>query len=240
VATPIDSSTPAAAILVLGMHRSGTSCLAGSLEQRGLHLGEVYQWRPYNTKGNRENQRVMDLNDAVLAHSGGRWDQPPAALAWTAEHAARRDALIAELRGGSRGHWGFKDPRTLLTFDFWHQAIADARLVGTFRHPLAVARSLNARDAAMSLERGLALWQAYNERLLERHMSAPFPILCFDSDETGYRRTVDAVARDLGLGPAPADEFFERGLRTQAADGATELPPSVRRVHQRLLAVARA
>jgi len=238
VATPIDSPAPDTAILVLGMHRSGTSCLAGSLEQRGLHLGEVYQWRPYNTKGNRENQQVMDLNDAVLAHGGGRWDQPPATLAWTGEHAARRDALIADLRAGSRGHWGFKDPRTLLTFDFWREAIGDARLVGTFRHPLAVARSLNARDPAMSVERGLALWQAYNERLLECHAAAPFPILCFDADEASYRDAVDTVARDLGLGPAPADEFFERGLRTQAAGDAIELPAPVRDIHRRLLAVA--
>ena len=249
VASPQDSrphsadAAASAAILVLGMHRSGTSCLAGSLEQRGLHLGEVYQWRPYNAKGNRENQRVMDLNDAVLAHSGGRWDDPPATLAWTDAHARVRDALIAGLRGESRGHWGFKDPRTLLTLAFWRQGLdalhADGvRMVGTFRHPLAVARSLNARDPAMSLEQGMALWQAYNERLLQCHAHAPFPVLSFDADEAGYRNAVDMVARGCGLGPAPADEIFERGLRTQAGEDAVELPPAVQAVYRQLQAVA--
>lgn len=226
------------AILVLGMHRSGTSCLAGSLQQRGLHLGQVYESRPYNQKGNRENQQVMDLNDAVLAYSGGSWDRPPARLAWSAAHAHERDALVAGLRGDGRRPWGFKDPRTLLTLAFWREALSDARLVGTFRHPLAVARSLAARDRSMSLDRGMELWREYNQRLLDCHDRAPFPLLDFDADEDDYRRGIEAISAGLGLGLAPADEFFERGLRNQAADATTALPGPVEAVHRRLLGLA--
>ena len=58
-------------ICVLGMHRSGTSCLVGSLQKAGLHLGKHHTWNRYNRKGNRENQDIVDLNRAVLEFSGG-------------------------------------------------------------------------------------------------------------------------------------------------------------------------
>jgi len=43
-------------ILILGMHRSGTSCLAGCLEEAGLYLGDVNLKAGFNKKGNRENR----------------------------------------------------------------------------------------------------------------------------------------------------------------------------------------
>jgi len=48
-------STGAETVAILGMHRSGTSCLAGSLQELGLYLGEVYDQNPHNPRGNREN-----------------------------------------------------------------------------------------------------------------------------------------------------------------------------------------
>ena len=208
-------------IVVLGMHRSGTSCLAGSLQQRGLFLGEVYESRPYNRKGNRENQRIMDLNDAVLAASGGRWNQPPARLAWSPAEAAERDAIVAAMEAdGDGATWGFKDPRTLLTLAFWRERLPDARFAGTFRHPAQVARSLTARDPAMPVEAALELWHAYNARLLALHAEAPFPLVDFDCRRDDYVARVDALARALGL-PAPEthhDEFFDGALRTPSAD----------------------
>lgn len=207
-------------ILLLGMHRSGTSCLAGSLQQRGLYLGEVYESRPHNRKGNRENQRIMDLNNAVLAASDARWDRPPpAGLRWDTACAAEREAIVAGLEAGSAGAaWGFKDPRTLLTLPFWRERLPDARLVATFRHPARVARSLHARDPSMSIEAGLALWAAYNERLLAVHAREPFPIVSFDADAEAYAGAIDRLARHIGLRAGhEGDGFFEGVLRHQDA-----------------------
>ena len=58
-------------VVVLGMHRSGTSCLAGSLEQQGLFLGEVNTSAPWNRRGNRERFDVMNLQGDILEASGG-------------------------------------------------------------------------------------------------------------------------------------------------------------------------
>ena len=68
---------PEQILCVLGMHRSGTSCLTGSLEEAGLHMGDIHTWNPHNLKGNRENQKIVDINDQVLASAGAAWDNPP-------------------------------------------------------------------------------------------------------------------------------------------------------------------
>ena len=68
---------PLEILCVLGMHRSGTSCLTGSLQEAGLYLGDCHTWNPHNLKGNRENQEIVDINDRVLADNGGAWDAPP-------------------------------------------------------------------------------------------------------------------------------------------------------------------
>jgi len=127
-------------VCVLGMHRSGTSCLVGSLQKAGLHLGRHHTWNRYNRRGNRENQDIVDLNDAVLIHSGGAWNAPPRAIRYTEEHLARArliaDGFPADFR------WGFKDPRALLTLPLWREALGGRLLrVGIFRHPMAVAAS---------------------------------------------------------------------------------------------------
>ena len=57
---------PGRVVAVLGMHRSGTSALAGSLEQHGLFLGRVSTSNPHNPKGNRESAEVRRLNEDVL------------------------------------------------------------------------------------------------------------------------------------------------------------------------------
>src|SRR5690606_15498004 len=86
------------ATLVLGMHRCGTSALAGSLQRRGLHLGPVQERNPHNLRGNRESLRVMHLNNAVLEHSGGAWDNPPPSVSWTSEHIAERELIVRSLQ----------------------------------------------------------------------------------------------------------------------------------------------
>ena len=85
-------------IVILGMHRSGTSCLAGTLQEAGLYLGEVHTENPFNRKGNRENPSIMALHEDILAHSEGSWHQPPAGCHWLQQHIARRDTIIASYR----------------------------------------------------------------------------------------------------------------------------------------------
>ena len=63
----VSDKLPSRVIAILGMHRSGTSCLTGSLQNSGLFLGECHTWNKHNERGNRENQKFVDLHDAILA-----------------------------------------------------------------------------------------------------------------------------------------------------------------------------
>lgn len=234
---------PALPVLVLGMHRSGTSSLAGSLQQRGLYLGDVYESRPHNRKGNRENQRIMDLNDTVLRCSGGAWDAPPDALRWDLDCEAARDAIVADLeRGAGDRPWGFKDPRTLLTLPFWREPLPGARLLGTFRHPAQVVRSLRARDPSTDIDAAFSLWHEYNRRLLAVHATAPFPLADFDAGRTEYLDILNAMTRWVGL-DAPdtgTEPFFEDELRTTAAPEALSAPSECLALHARLVEASQA
>jgi hypothetical protein len=217
------------------MHRSGTSCLAGTLEEAGLDLGKVITEAPHNAKGNRENRSIMDLHEELLVHSGGSWDRPPARLSWSNEHRAKRDEIIQSF--GDATVWGFKCPRTLVTLDFWLEAIPTLSFVGTFRHPLLVAESLARRNGG-EVGPWLDLWKSYNQRLVALHESNPFPIVRFDTDPDTYRRSLDTVIDTLGFRPASALTFFEPVLRHHVEPPVTEVPADVARVYAHLCEIA--
>ena len=147
---------PDRVICVLGMHRSGTSCLTGSLQQAGLTLGDCHTWNPHNRKGNRENQAFVDLHDDILRSNGGSWDRPPARVRWQSDHYQRARELLAA--HADEAAFGFKDPRALLLLAGWKALCPQLEFIGIFRHPGAVAHSLEVRSGSeMSRAEGLAL-----------------------------------------------------------------------------------
>jgi hypothetical protein len=226
---------PERVICVLGMHRSGTSCLAGSLEQQGLFLGDVNTSAPWNRRGNRERFDIMHLQGDVLEASGGSWDSPPASVEWAPEHYERARGILAEHAGSPV--WGFKDPRTLLTLEGWRSLVPDLRAVGIFRHPLRVAQSLQSRNG-LALEVGLSLWKTYNERLLEIHDGTPFPVVCFDEDPPALEAKLRRAGEMVGLRELPPDEpFFADELRNARAEGGSP-PAEVEALYERLRGIS--
>jgi hypothetical protein len=228
---------PAKIVLVLGMHRSGTSCLTGSLQQAGLDLGEFSAWNPHNLKGNRENTEIMTLNESILVANGGKWDVPPKKVRWQPEHSLEGRKILAKYAGTPA--WGFKDPRTLLTLEGWLDLGIDPACIGIFRHPAAVAASLMQRSAdAMDLPRALALWYAYNKRLLEHYEKKPFPLLCFDWSEDEFHAALARAMIQIGLQPQGDDEKFYTAELVHQLGSATRLPWKVGRLYKKLRSIS--
>ena len=221
------------------MHRSGTSCLTGTLESWGVNLGEVFTQNPSNAKGNRENREIMDLHDAVLATNGGSWDRPPQDVEWKWSH---RVALHGIIRGfEDQPCWGFKDPRSLFTLNYWQELVPQMEFVGIFRSPIAVARSLHARDKVRfpSLKEGIELWTAHNRRLLEIHDRKAFPILCFDEPSEQFAAKLETVRQKLGFPePTMGASFFTDELRHQQGGPEEELPEEAAKLYARLQSLA--
>ena len=214
----IDEDSTSRTIIILGMHRSGTSMLTGILQEAGLEIGSVDQDNPTNRKGNRENWAVLHMQEDLLERSGGAWNDVPDAVQWHTVHRAIRDEFIAGFAGVKI--WGFKDPRTIFTLDGWLEVLPDAECVGFFRHPMLVANSLHPRDG-FTIEHGLALWQRYNEKLLEIGRARPLLLIEFEDDPVRLTKRLQWLTRRLDLPwKFRAPRFFEDQLRHR-------LPPEV-------------
>lgn len=210
---------PGHAVMVVGMHRSGTSVLAGSLQQAGLDLGRCSTWNKYNQKGNRENLAIVAFHDRLLARQGCAWHRPPESVVpWTSADRRAAGRIIASFRRSAR--WGFKDPRATFFHEGWQELLPDLDFVGIFRHPSAVAESLRAREEMPEAD-AFRIWTAYNRRLLALHRERPFPLLCFDDDEESLHRQIDRAAVALGLRRLANDRFFTGELKHHAPAAAS-------------------
>jgi hypothetical protein len=235
---PLPGSLPHSprVIAILGMHRSGTSLLAGTLQECGLDLGDVNTVAPANEKGNRESWLLTALHEDLLRAAGGGWDRPPGRpVAWGPLHRSIRDLYVATFAGSPI--WGFKDPRSLFCMDGWLEALPGLEAVGVFRHPVEVMRSLVHRTPArFTNEKALNVWMAYNRRLLDWQEMTGCPLLEYGDDRGAFNERAAAVAARLRLPRTPVAAeltFFEPDLRHQRADD-SPLPEDVAAVYARL------
>lgn len=215
--TVLDRLLPASeavAVLVLGMHRSGTSAVTRVLAALGLDPGTdpLMEATVDNPTGHFEVGRLTGFDDEVLDAVGGRWAAPPppdpdalAALAAT-DLGDRARAMTDEIF--ARPGWVWKDPRVALLLPFWRRVLdPEPAAVVVIRNPLAVARSLNARDG-IALEYGLALWERYTRTLLHDLAGMRAFVLDYDramADPEGAVRALLPFLADADLVDADAD-----------------------------------
>ena len=147
------------AVIVLGMHRSGTSAAMYALRQLGVSVGPTDSLMPPTTQnpgGYWEQWPIVKAHERLLNQWGLRWDSdgdlPPD---WVPRKETReaQQALAQFVREtfGGQPLWGFKDPRTCRLLPLWQpiftaQHITPHYLLMT-RDPDAVVRSLQRVDA---------------------------------------------------------------------------------------------
>lgn len=229
-----------APIIVLGMHRSGTSCLTGLLEEAGVYLGSVSKKNPFNLKGNHENNEIVNLNDEVMKFSKGNWHNPPEKLVWNEEHSEKRDIIVNKFEETDCHYWGFKDPRVVCMLPFWLEKIENPHFIGTFRHPLSVALSLHKRNNNFAIEYGLEIWKSYNLKLIDLYETGEFPLVCFDVEPDQYLKSVQSGLTHLGISSDHVSkmDFFDDSLRrNRNIDLSYDIPSDVVDVYERLVSL---
>jgi hypothetical protein len=190
-------------IIVVGMHRSGTTLLAELLSELGVHMGARLGPETH------EATFFQDLNVALLAAAHGVWDWPEpmrvaiahdglnAALAsWLAQECCGpgivsylgwRAGLRTRSLGRVEGVWGWKDPRNTYTLPLWLRLFPNARVIHIYRNAVDVADSLVRRQAralkrlrrvafsprCMSHAGAFALWAEYVQMGLEAVQQVP-------------------------------------------------------------------
>jgi hypothetical protein len=167
-----------AQVIVLGMHRSGTSALTHLLRRMGLWAGAEEDFNPadeHNEGGYWEHRGVWAVDEALLDALGATWSE-------VADFdLARLDGLHARFRERVRevvreldghGSWVIKDPRLCLTFPLWREVLERPVCVLLYREPLPVARSLALRDR-FPIPLGIALWEKYTREALASTRGLP-------------------------------------------------------------------
>jgi GT2 family glycosyltransferase len=184
-------------LVVLGMHRSGTSMVSSLLESLGFFAGEPGDLLPAqedNPRGFGERRDVVALNDAILDSWDASWFHPPAGDPephpdWQAETRG----IVQRL---GPGPWVLKDPRMLATWSCWDDALGDIIAVYVYRSAAAVANSLERRNG-FPPDLGLALWEYYNRRALQILQGRPFVAISYEDFRRAPRATAQLLLTDL-------------------------------------------
>lgn len=155
------------AILVVGMHRSGTSAITRTLNLLGAALpANLLAAREDNPTGFWESADLMGIHDRFLAAVGSAWDDPlplPAAAFRTAAAAACHDEALAVLHRdfADAPVFAIKDPRICRLIPLWRDILtafgARPCAVLPVRNPLETAMSLRLRNG-IPREQALAQW----------------------------------------------------------------------------------
>jgi hypothetical protein len=233
-------------ILVLGMHRSGTSMVARLLNMMRAYFapeGASTGANQENPKGFWERRDVRALNDMLLHSAGADWyrlshftlEKIPAATLAQFKIEAGRIILAMD----AHRPWFLKEPRLCVLAPLWLELLEFPVCVLVNRSPLEVTKSLETRNG-FSLSFGLALWERYNTAALNAtrgHRRIQINHADLMADPVGTVRQLQEKLEELGLRGlrAPSDEeiraFIDPSLyRAKEKQIRVQLSPAQRRL----------
>jgi hypothetical protein len=173
-------------IIILGMHRSGTSALAALLENMGAFIGSPEVLLPAvedNPRGYWERRDVLDANEALFAASGATWLTPQKfdAAKISVEAREKFGAIASRVATDlhSRPVSAVKDPRCCISLPFWMPFLKQPFVVFIHRNPLEVARSLSKRGSC-SIAEGIAAWEFYTRSAIAVMAGLPRAVVSHD------------------------------------------------------------
>jgi O-antigen biosynthesis protein len=218
-------------VVVLAMHRSGSSVVTRGLQALGVDLGDnlMPPAAQNNERGFFEDLDIYRFNERLLEQAGSTWHKLApldGAVLSGPDFSPQRRQAAALLSGKlGTGVFGFKDPRTAVLLPFWQCVFDDLdlddRYVIAVRNPIECAVSLEARDG-VPLSKGVLLWARHLVESARHTESKPRIFVSYDrmlDDPVGELRRMAAA---LGLGECDfesdaireyRDEFLSRNLR---------------------------
>jgi len=214
-------------VLVLGMHRSGTSAVAEAVVRLGVSCGEgprMMEGDQWNPRGYFEDVELIACNDAILEEMGAHWAGPPErvapAFSPSGELSRRVQALVEKVAGKGRAHM-WKDPRLCVTLPVWGPSLACSPTVIVWRHPWEVAQSVRARDG-LPLEASALLWEVYTRGALANTARMPRMLVDYAAMTSDPEPTVEKLGAFL----------LENGIidsKTAVKQASTAVDPKLRR-----------
>lgn len=153
-------------IIILGMHRSGTSMMAGALHNIGINMGQNFYGKlPSNPLGHFEDMDFLNLNNKILEEIGTDWRNPPHVDEITKKGNAFSNEIQEIIsKKNKQDVWGWKDPRTCLTLELFIPYVINPYFIVCYRDAFDVANSLYKREK-MDIDYGIKLKDLYDKRI---------------------------------------------------------------------------
>jgi hypothetical protein len=176
-------------VLILGMHRSGTSLVSAIINKLGIFGGDeetLERSAEWNPKGYWEFRQFTQANNRILAALGARWDRVSALdESLIGLHEAGISGICMELepsfkRFDGHGDWAIKDPRLCLLLPAWRRHFRNPLAVLVVRDPVEVAISLSKRNQ-MPLSVGIALWEFYMRSAVRYAQGMPIVVVDYNA-----------------------------------------------------------
>jgi hypothetical protein len=203
------------AIIVAGMHRSGTSALTRIVNLLGADLAvHLVPGGIGNELGHWESRAVQDLHNGMLAELRSdiyspvnfpqSWFDGASAKVWI----DRIEALVLQEYSASR-LFVLKDPRIVLFVPLWIAALnrlaIEPHFIIPFRHPLAVAASLEMRERRLNsgdpvpLAQGVVIWLRYTLAAEKYSRGQKRAFVAFDMLLTDWQRELARIGHQLDV-----------------------------------------
>jgi len=243
---------PGKVIVVLGMHRSGTSLCAQILQQLGVALGGPLMSASFdNPDGFQEHLQIVECHEMLLKVLGSAYDSirlvsPVTATFWDGDEIAavrtRLKDIVAEQLVRAGGVWAFKDPRTLRFLPVWKDVFDELGIrpvwVLTVRDPRAVAASLQVREGLPPALGELVWVEHYLDAL--RHLGPSIDaIVHYERWFSAFDAQIRLLAETIGGAPIDAVEKARKSIKValrhhipNVTDHGLDL---AREIHSRLL-----
>lgn len=226
------NSSNAYTVLVLGMHRSGTSALAGLLSHLGLDAGPSLSSSDehVNPKGFWEHRDIVAIHDKLLEAIGSSWDdERPLPDGWWERVPQHRQALVRIVRRdfSKSLSWVVKDPRLCRLLPLWRDILIELNVqplvVMAIRHPLEVAGSLQQRDNFLR-EKSYLLWLRHLIDMEHGSRGLPRVLVPYEQLLDDWQGMTERIAQSLSLSlpvdgskKALIEDFLEPSLRHHRA-----------------------
>ncbi len=225
------------AVVVLGMHRSGTSAVAGCLNRLGVDFGpRLMPATEDNPRGYYEHIDIVNLHDRLLLALGGSWDETrPLPSGWLLNDAltgSYRAELLALLQRDlpTAPLWGIKDPRLCRLLPWWEPIWAATGTQPLYvivrRRPSEVAASL-ARREGFSNGKSHLLWLLHVVEAERWSRAGQRVFIDFQNFLTDWQAALEPVRVALGQPwsiPALTDGRFVDPTLSRSSTGHEDTP----------------
>lgn len=212
-------------IVVLGMHRTGTSLVASILHALGINMGdEMLGPQLGNPHGHYECLEFLKLNEQILEAAGGSWGfLPPQQSILEVEPEFREQIRFLVKYYDERNEiWGWKDPRTCATIPLYHDHLTNPTYIICTRPKDDVVYSLYRRHnpqyefqpAHWYLDRWAILHDDYLTRIGRFVNSNSLKKMYIDydklTDRTQAHIPVNKIVDEIGVAPEQVRHAFHQ------------------------------